>query len=143
MMAAIMLGYFCGKFIFEDYQTSETTFQDVGTVYFLQQGVYSSLEAMEQSVEDLSQYLYRKEEDKYYVYFGITSKKENAEKVKELYSKNNKVVYIKQSVMTNQDFLSNLIQYDILLNSSNTMDEVNSVLKAIIASYQEFVVSSQ
>lgn len=143
MMAAIMLGYFCGKFIFEDYQTSETTFQDVGTVYFLQQGVYSSLEAMEQSVEDLSQYLYRKEEDKYYVYFGITSKKENAEKVKELYSKNNKFVYIKQSVMTNQDFLSNLIQYDILLNSSNTMDEVNSVLKAIIASYQEFVVSSQ
>lgn len=140
MIGAVLLGYFCGKFVFQGYELDKTVFEDNGMVYFLQQGVYSSKESMEQNVANLSEYLYQEENGKFYVYFGITSKEENANKVKELYAKENINIYIKPMPMSNQDFINNLIQYDILLSSSDTLLEVDSVLKAILSSYREFVL---
>ena len=143
MVGAILLGYFGGKFLFAGKVPSEATFYESGTVYFLQQGVYSSKENMEENVANLEQYLYREEDGKYYVYFGITSKEENAKKVKEVFEQEGKNVYIKAMPLTNEDFLSNLVQYDILLSSSDTSLEIESVLKAILASYREFVLNDK
>ncbi len=140
MVGAILVGYFLGKVVFDGTLPTEVTFYESGSVFFLQEGVYSSKEAMEKEVEDLDQYLYRVEDGKYCVYLGVTSKKENAEKVQQLYQEEGKSIYIKEQSMNNQDFLSNLVQYDILLSSSNTKQEIESVLKAILASYREFVL---
>ncbi|MEG1987408.1 MAG: hypothetical protein RR047_02970 [Bacilli bacterium] len=138
MIGAILLGYFCGKVLCKDYIKDSTTGSEVNIVYFLQQGVYSSKESMEANVKNLSDYLYQVEDNKYYVYSGITSSKDNAKKIKDLYQENNINIYIKPAVEKNKGFLSNLVQYDILLSSSNTISEISSILKAILASYNEF-----
>lgn len=143
MLGMVALGYFSGKLLFPNDATTNPTFQDVGIVYFLQQGVYSSFESMQENVKNLTDYLYQEEEGKYYVYFGITSKEENAKKVKEVYEQNNMPTYIKAMVVSNPEFLSNLTQYDILLSSTDTKEGMDSVLKAILSSYKEFVVESK
>ena len=143
MVGAVLLGYFLGKLFFQGKEYETPTFYEPENVYFLQQGVYSSYDSMAENVEHLEQYLYREEEGKYYVYFGITSKEENAEKVKNTYEQEGTTVYIKAMPLSNEDFLSNLVQYDILLSSSDTKSEIDSVLKAILASYREFVVDQQ
>ena len=72
MVAAILLGYFCGKFVFQQYEKNESVFQDAGIVYFLQQGVYTSTDSVAQNTDELSDFLTKTEDGKYYVYFGIT-----------------------------------------------------------------------
>lgn len=141
MVAAILLGSFCGKFVFQQYEKNESVFQDAGIVYFLQQGVYTSTDSVAQNTDELSDFLTTTEDGKYYVYVGITSKEENANKVKEAYQKENIELYIKPVVVSNKEFLNNLEQYDILLSACNTLDEMNAVLKTVVASYQESVLN--
>ena len=143
MIGMVALGYVSGKLLFSSEEQINPTFQDAGIVYFLQQGVYSSIDSMKTNVKNLSDYLYQEEEGKYYVYFGITSKEENAKKVKEIYEKNNQLTYIKAMVVSNKEFLSTLSQYDILLTSCDTKEGMESVLKAILSSYKEFVIEAK
>jgi len=39
-----------------------------------------------------------------------------------------------------KEFISELSQYDILLKSSKTIDEISSVLSTILATYEESVL---
>ena len=65
------------------------------TLYFIQQGVYSSIENVEKNTTSFPNYIYQQESDKYYVYIGITKYKENAEKIKEYYKQQVYITYIK------------------------------------------------
>ena len=143
MLGMVVLGYLCGKLLFPNDEQTTPAFQDAGIVYFLQQGVYSSFDSMKENVKNLSDYLYQEEDGKYYVYFGITTKEENAKKVKEVYEENNMPTYIKAMVISNPEFLNTLIQYDILLASTETKEGMESVLKAILSSYKEFVIETK
>ena len=60
-----------------------------------------------------------------------------AEKIKKLYKSENIDVYIKKENINDFSFYDQLVQYDVLLDSSNNLDEVNSVLKTILATYEE------
>ena len=50
-------------------------------------------------------------------------------------------IYIKDRYLENDDFINQLKQYDVLLESSNNLEEVNSVLKTILATYDEIVLN--
>ena len=64
----------------------------------------------------------------------------NAKKVQDLYQKKGIELYVKQDYVTNPEFITELSQYDILLDSTKTEDEVNSVLSTVLASYEEAVL---
>ena len=52
-----------------------------------------------------------------------------------------KDLFIKNVRIENKDFLTELEQYDILLENSKSLDEVNAVLKTILATYEERVLN--
>lgn len=141
MIGAVLLGYFVGKYFFTDSKTQDA-FQEVGDVYLLQQGVYSTKEVMEENVASLDDYLYQEEDGKFYVYLGITGKEENATKLKEMFEGKGISIYVKPSIISNASFLTQLMQYDVLLNSCETEEAIDNVRKAILESYRENVMVS-
>ena len=50
-------------------------------LYFIQYGVFSSLESLEENTINLQNYVYSKQDNLYYVYVGITKLEENAKKI--------------------------------------------------------------
>lgn len=137
ILSAILLGYLCATFIFQEYRDASSVFQDASSIYFLQYGVYTNPELPEIKA---SKYLKVEEEGKYYVYVGMTTSQDNAKKVQDIYKEKGIELYVKQNYVTNQEFVTVLSQYDILLDSTKTEEEVNSVLSTVLASYEEAVL---
>lgn len=141
IICAILLGYLCASFIFNQYGVDSLVFNEEGNIYFLQCGAYTTIEASEAEIKGISEKITVKEGDKYYSYIGMTSEKELAESIQEMYKKNGIDIYIKDSYLENDDFINQIRQYDVLLESSNNLEEVNSVLKTVLATYDEFVLN--
>ena len=137
ILCALLLGGLCASFIFNQYKDNETVFGLSNSIYFLQYGVYTDINKADIKVDD---YIDLEEEGKHYIYVGMTTDIENAEKIKNNYKEKGIELYIKQNYVSNNEFVSELSQYDILLSSCKTDDELNSVLSTILSSYEEFVL---
>lgn len=137
IICAILLGYLSATFIFKEYRDSNSVFGASNTIYFLQYGVYTNPNSS--NLKD-TKYIEVKEDGKYYVYIGMTTNLENAEKIKKIYQDDKKELYIKESYISNNEFVSELSQYDVLLDSSKTKEEVNSILSTILSTYEELVL---
>ena len=53
MAVAILFGGFCGKILYEKYQDTTYVFSEREVVYFLQEGVYSSLDSLNRNTKDI------------------------------------------------------------------------------------------
>ena len=134
IIIALIFGYLCASFVISNYNTYNV-FDSI--IYYLQVGVYNNLDNSNDDLKNIKNKITIKENNKYYSYIGMTSSISLAEKIKKLYSKQNIDVYIKKENTSNISFYNQLVQYDILLKSSDNIDEINSVLKTILASYEE------
>lgn len=141
IIISIFLGSTCGKIVFDQYQNKDEVFKENSIVYFLQQGVYSNEESLEKNTKNLSSKVVVEEDDKYYVYIGMTKSLENAKKIKNMYENLGYSVYQKDLSVSNYEFINNLDQYDILLTSASKQEEIQSVVNVILASYEETVLS--
>lgn len=141
MLAAILIGYLCGEIVYGQYKKNVTTFNETNQAYFLQQGVYSSNESMLTNTKELTDFLDIKENDKYYVYVGITKNSENAQKLKEIYTKKGNDIYIKELSITNPDFISMLIEYDNLIANTNDINQILAIEKSVLSIYEELVLN--
>ena len=139
IVCAVLLGYLCASFIFNQYGINSMVFNEKSTFYYLQCGAYTSKEASDNAFKDVL-HITVEEEKKYYSYIGMTTDIKVAKKIQEFYGKKGIDIYIKESFLENSDFVNQLVQYDVLLNSSKTLDEINSVLKTVIATYDEIVL---
>ena len=135
ILSALLLGYLCASFVISEYNNSSLAVNS--TVYFLQAGAYNSLESSKNDLTNIDNKITVKENDKYYSYIGITTSLEQAKRIKKLYKKDNVELYIKNVNLDNEDFINELAQYDVLLENSKSLTEINSVLKTILASYEE------
>lgn len=133
IIIAIILGYLCANYVLALYEEEK----DNNTIYFLQVGAYKNKESIKDEFKNLNNKLTLKEDNKYYTYIGITSSKEEANRIKKIYKDNNIEVYIKERNIDNNSFLTELEQYDILLKNRNDFNEINSVLETILATYEE------
>lgn len=115
-------------------------FLDSNNLFFLQQGVYSNLDIVKKNCKKLDQYTIVEEDNKYYVYIGITSSQKLASKIQNYFKEEGVDIYIKELTINNEAFINEVEQYDILLDSSKTLKEVNSVMKSVLATYEEIVL---
>ncbi len=137
ILLAVILGYLCANYVLALYEENNTT----NNIYFLQVGAYKNKESIDE-FKNINNKITIKEDNKYYTYIGITSSSEEANYIKKLYKQNNIEVYIKEKSVNDISFLTKLKQYDILLKSRKTFDEINSVLETILATYEEEVLNS-
>ena len=127
----ILLSFLCADFVYQKYQEN---YISGGNIYFLQQGVYTNLDSIKNIA---ASYITVERDQKFYTYLGMTMDLDIALKIKEFYEKKNIPVYIKQDVINNPEFLSELGQYDILLQNSESEEEISNVLETILSTYEE------
>lgn len=107
------------------------------TYYFLQEGVYSSIDSLNSNTKNIKKKVIEKLDGKYYVYLGITKDQNVATKLKNIYKENGITIYQKEKNVTSEEFLNNVTQFDMLINSSQTKDEILTIEEVVLANYEE------
>ena len=59
-----------------------------------------------------------------------------------IYKKKGIDIYIKTKYIEEENLINQIKQYDVLLESSKTIEEINSVLKTVLATYDEIMTNS-
>ena len=142
---ALITGFLLGTFLLKQYKKEES--QIVGKeieakeVYFLQVGVYSSKESMEENVAKIPYYIYQIDDGKYYVYVAMTLKEENSQKLKEFFIASGYNIYIKKFRIGNIAFLTILEQYDTMLEQVPDTSSYSAICGQILAKYEELINS--
>lgn len=140
IICSILLGWFFGNFIYKQYSDISKEYKESEVIYFLQQGVYSNDQVLKKNIANLQAYTTVENNNKYYVYIGITNNYEDALKIKEVYKKQGYDLYIKEDHINNTFFINDLKQYSTLLKSTDDFTKLNGILKAVLASYEENVL---
>ena len=144
-LIAIVIGFFLSISFIKQYD-SYTGIKVSGMgkdLYFIQYGVYSSLESMEKETIALENYVYNINNDMYYVYIGITSLEENTNKIINYYKNLGYETIIKKYQIANTRFLEELTNYDNILKSTNDETVVASLINQILIKYEEVVISGK
>ena len=140
IIISILLGCLCAKLVYNGhkYKTDATSISY--NSYLLQVGVYNDKEALDKALENLNDYIVKEENNKYYVYIGVTTSKENANKIKDAYKDKEINIYIKEGNIDNIEFMSNLEQFDILLDGVSKDKDILSINEVILSTYEEMVM---
>ena len=107
--------------------------------YFLQEGVYEKKENVLKNIKNLEQKVVVYENQKYYVYVGITKDKNISERLKKVYEEKGLKLYEKVQTINNEEFNNNVTQFDLLINNSDTIDEILTIEEVVLANYDELV----
>lgn len=142
-LCAIIIGFFLATFFINQYDDYEGI-KVSGTgeeLYFIQYGVFSSQESMEENTISLQNYVYNIDDNLYYVYVGITKKEENANKIINYYKKLGYDAIIKKFSITNEKFLNEIKNYDDVLNGTEDETAISSIINQVLIKYEEVVIS--
>lgn len=137
----MLLGIVTAKVVYSKTISSDDK-KSNNTVYFLQLGVYTNKNSMQLDTKGIENKIVTQENDKYYVYVGISKSKKNLEKISKLYKNDGYSLYIKEMSVLNNEFLVNLEQFDKLIESAKTNEEINTINMVILSSYEEMVIKS-
>lgn len=118
-------------------------FKESSNYYVLQEGVYSNEKIMEENIKNLSSKVIEEENGKYYVYVGITTKKENAMKLKKIYESKGYQLYLKNLKIASEEFYNNTVQFDMLINKTAKEDEILTIEEVVLANYDEIIKNSK
>ena len=142
-LLAIIIGFFLAHFSINQYKNYEGI--KVSTqgenLYFIQYGVFSSKQSMEENTISLQNYVYNVADNLYYVYVGITRKEENANKIINYYKNKGVETILKKYIITNKEFLSNIENYDKVLNNTDDETTILSIVNQVLTKYEEVVIS--
>ncbi len=141
VLIAITLGSLLGHTLFKKYQQEEqVVFKERNVVYFLQEGVYDNQERAEKATENLDTKLIVKEDAKYYVYLAITKNTNNLRRLEKMYKDMKLEVHVKQMNVSNSSFLTALEQMDGLMSTTKENEEMQTINKVVLATYQETIL---
>lgn len=135
----ILLGFIVGNNLFSKRIELVKEINRNNTYYFLEEGVYSSKEMLQNNISKLTQKVVSENKNYYYVYIGITKNIDVATKIKELYEERGYKIKIKEKQLKNEEFSNNVSQFDILLKEATTFDEVLTIERIILSNYDDLI----
>ena len=135
----LLLGTILGTKIYSAKESLENVFAAGQIYYFLQEGIYTSKEIMEENTKNITSKIINKENNKYYVYLGITKDETNAKKIKNIYIDKGYNIYIKEVKLNNEEFYNNVTQFDLLINNTSNKNEILTITEVVLANYEEIV----
>ena len=138
---ALIIGFFLGNFLLKQYNDYETltVSSNSNEVYFFQYGVYSNVENMEENTINLENYIYKIEDEKYYVYIGLTGNKNNIDKLSNHYKNLGYDVIVKSYYISNQQFISLLNNFDEVIKNTEDSTVISSIICQTLQKYEDVV----
>lgn len=140
IIISVLLGCISAKLVYNGHKLKTETTSVSYNSYLLQVGVYNDKETLDKALKKLNDYIVKEEDNKYYVYIGVTTSKENANKIKNAYKDQDLDIYIKEGNIDNVEFMSNLEQFDILLDGVSKETDILSINEVILSTYEEMVM---
>ena len=144
ILCSLSLGIIMGYYLFHEYDATvkiKPVFQDEEKeVYFLQLGVYSTLETVQKNTNNFTSYIYTNEDGKYHVYVALTKSSKNVEKLKGYFKEKGYDIYVKEMVISSEEYLDKLTQYDQVLEKTSGKEAIENVVDKILTEYKEMVI---
>ncbi len=109
------------------------------TIYVFQYGVYEN----EESLKNINiKYTYEIKDNKYYVYVGMTSKKQNIAKLENYFNSQNIKAYVKE-INLDDEFYNVIKQYDLLLDEAETNESIKTIMETVVAKFEEIILNDK
>ena len=139
IIVSLLVGFLLSFYMLKEYEKTDIfpVFNESETAYLIQQGVYSSMESMQENTTHLTDYIYSVIDDMYYVYIGISLDSSNINKLQEYYKSKDINTIIKTTTLTDQEFIETLRQYDMVLNNTSDEDTIKEICKQVLSKYKE------
>lgn len=139
IIVSLLVGFLLSFYMLKEYEKTDIfpVFNESETAYLIQQGVYSSMESMQENTTHLTDYIYSVIDDMYYVYIGISLDSSNVNKLQEYYKNKDINTIIKTTTLTDQEFIETLRQYDMVLNNTSDEDTIKEICKQVLSKYKE------
>lgn len=143
VLISLVIGFFLSYFLLTQYKDfKEITVSNEGDeYYFLYLGKYPSKEDMEEKGMNLENYVYRKDGINYYMYIGITKKRENADKMKKYYNSRNIKSSIKEFYISNKNFSAAIDNLDNILINSEDEVVIAEIINQGLNKYEEIILN--
>lgn len=144
-LLALVIGFFLSNLFIKQYDKySGFKISNMSTeLYFIQYGVFSSLESMEKETIELENYVYNINSDMYYVYVGITKNEQNANKIMSYYKTLGYDTILKKYDIANDNFLEEVENYDNILLFTEDTTAIASLINQILTKYEEVVINGK
>ena len=139
IIVSLLIGFLLSNYIIKEYDGNTDIlpiFKESETAYLIQQGVYSSMESMEENTEGLTDYIYSTIDNMYYVYIGMTLDDNNITKLQEYYKNKGITTIVKTTTLTDLKFIDSLKQYDSVLTGTNDNETIKEVCKQVLEKYK-------
>ncbi len=139
IIASLLVGFLLSFYILKEYEKTDIfpVFNESETAYLIQQGVYSSMESMQENTTHLTDYIYSVIDNMYYVYIGISLDSSNVDKIQKYYQSKDIDTIVKTTTLTDQEFIASLRQYDMVLNNTDDEDTIKEICKQVLSKYKE------
>ena len=139
IIASLLVGFLLSFYMLKEYEKTDIfpVFNESETAYLIQQGVYSSMESMQENTTHLTDYIYSVIDNMYYVYIGISLDSSNVDKIQEYYQSKDIDTIVKTTTLTDQEFIASLRQYDMVLNNTDDEDTIKEICKQVLSKYKE------
>lgn len=142
LLFAICLGFYGAKIAYGVYEVKKSVSTVSHNAYAVQYGVYTSADTLNKTITDLDNYVVAMEDGKYYIYIGFTTDYQNLSKIRSAYEEKGIDIYVKEIYIDNEEFINNLEQFDILLDSVSDNIDILSITGAILSSYDELILGN-
>lgn len=142
---ALVSGALLGKLTFDKYDN--LNIKQVANldekIYMLKYGEYNSEDDMSNKLKDIDRYIYIEEDGNYSVYLAITKTLDNANKILNLYTLKNIKLEIEKVYIDNEEFISNLNEYEKLLSATDDEKSLLIIERQILSCYTTMVVEDE
>lgn len=138
---SLLIGISMAYFIIKQYEGMPilAVSSNAETLYYVERGIYSDLENMENNMKDFTDYIYNTENNQYHTYIGITTNKENALKIQNYYKNLGYDTNLVEKITDNKEFINILRQYDELLNKTDDSESIKTICNQVLTKYEEMV----
>ncbi len=137
---SLLIGFLLSNYLIKQYDEDFGILPVFGEqskeVFLIQQGVYSTFESMENNTDDVNEYIYNVIDGMYYVYIAMSCEENNVEKLRTMYEKKGIKTIVKTTSMSDNEFLTELENYDLILSETDDETTMEEVTKQILNKYK-------
>lgn len=139
IIISLLVGFLLSFYMLKEYESIDIipVFNTKENAYLVQQGVYSSMESMQENTSHLTDYIYSVIDNMYYVYIGISLESDNVEKIQEYYKNKDINTIIKTTTISDNDLINSLKQYDMVLKETSEEETIKEIIKQTLSKYKE------
>lgn len=143
IIISLLVGFLLSNYILKQYDDYKgiTVYKDGEMLYFIEYGVYDNYSDMEKNTINLENYIYQFDDNKYYVYIGITKNDEVLSKVNNYFKNLGYSITTKEFYVTNNEFIKLIENNDAILLLTNDEVVIGEVVSEGLTSYEKVVIN--